>query len=130
MFTVKKERNNYVDLFFLGPPGEPIDFEINDLTALSAWLSWTPNVNGGSDQHFIVYYRESCDDNIGCKDFIGDPDMESDPGLDNVVVHKVSGLNESTKYEFKVMAINSHNGTGGNTASTDEQVDQTLGTYT
>lgn len=54
--------------------------------------------------------------------------MESDPGLDNVVVHKVSGLNESTEYEFKV--INSHNGTGGNNRTTDEQIDQTLGRHT
>ena len=112
-----------------GPPGEPVDFEIDDMTSVSAWLSWYPNVNGGSDQHFIVYYRLECmePDKKHCAEFKEDAKVDDPNDLDRRIEHKVSGLNESTSYEFKVMAVNSFNGTGGNNRSTEEKVDQTIG---
>lgn len=111
---------------FPGPPGVPVEFQVDDMTAVSVWLSWKPNVDGGFDQYFTVYYRPSCDNSTECMDFIKDTDI-ADPGLHVTVVHKVSGLNESTEYEFKVLAINSFTGTAGNNRSTDEELGKTLG---
>lgn len=86
-------------------------------------------MDGGSAQHFTVYYRRTCDDDSDCNDFIADPDREEDPGFNFTIQHKVTGLNESTDYECKVVAVNSYNGTGGNNTSTDEELGVTLGVY-
>lgn len=101
-----------------------MDFTIDDATSVSVWLSWNSNHNGGSPQQFVVYYREVCEDS-DCG-FIRDSILD-DLGLNIQHVHNVLNLDENTQYEFKVIAVNSYNGVGGNTSSTELEMTTTAG---
>ena len=46
-----------------------------------------------------------------------------------LIEHKISGLNESTSYDFQVTAVNGFTGTAANYSTTEPVVDETQGRH-
>ena len=109
-------------LCYTGPPGVPINFKIDHRSSVSVWLSWEANLNGGSQQYFVVYHRA-----VDASDIIIASELIKDTGTSQTLEYKVTGLNESTEYEFKVMAMNGYDGNEGNTSFTGPERATTLG---
>ena len=81
------------------PPQRPVDFKVTASTSFSVNVSWLPGDDGGSRQTFNLSYKVVGED---FKHWSTYPDLG--PGVQ--LTESITGLDNSTQYEFKVISRN------------------------
>ena len=86
---------------FIGPPDVPSDVKVWSSGSRSISVSWVEGFNGGSEQTFIVQYRESTSTK-----WTNIADVFSKLGLLTNHTAVISNLEPKTKYLVRVLAYN------------------------
>ena len=89
----------------LGPPEKPIDIAILAKTHNSITVGWTAGLNGGSEQHFKVLYKEK-----GQENWKESQDSISGLNTGKSNNYSINGLDAEKEYKITVMAINQFQG--------------------
>ncbi|KAJ8316532.1 hypothetical protein KUTeg_005939 [Tegillarca granosa] len=82
-------------------PAPPLFVSLECLKDLSADVSWMPGFNGGSEQMFVIQYRQSSENNFK----IWTKKLQ-DKRIN--ITENVKGLTNGVEYRFRVVAVNSY----------------------
>ena len=90
--------------YILGPPEKPINVAVLAKFHNSITVGWEAGLNGGSEQHFKIFYREK-----GQKSYQESQDIT---GLKSgqCVNYTINGLQPKKEYEIKIVSINKFRG--------------------
>ena len=85
----------------LGPPERPLNVVILAKSNTSITIGWKAGLNGGSEQHFKILYREK-----GTKNYQESHGRISGLKTGQSINYTIHELYAKTKYEIIVVAIN------------------------
>ena len=85
----------------LGPPERPLNVCILAKSHTSITIGWQAGLNGGSEQHFKILYREK-----GAKHYQESHDRISGLKTGQSINYTIHELYAKTEYEIIVVAIN------------------------
>ena len=94
-----------MSVVILGPPEKPINITILAKTHNSIIVGWTAGLDGGSEQQFIVLYKEK-----GQKNWKESQYSISGLNIGESINYSINGLDAEKEYEITVMAINQFQG--------------------
>ena len=87
----------------LGPPEKPKNVGILSKSHSSITIGWEAGLNGGSEQHFKVFYRQ-----IGMTNYQESRDSITGLKTGQSINYTIHELYANTEYEIIVVAINQY----------------------
>lgn len=84
-----------------GPPLEPLDFTVVNITHTTITVKWTPSFNGGYEQLFYLSHRPINQDEQWTET------IYADPGNDNDIFVTIGNLKRGAQYAFTLHTENS-----------------------